>query len=573
MEDKKIKCYSYIRVSTEMQVDGYSLDAQRDRLRKYADYQGMEIVREYCDAGKSGKSINGRVEFTKMLEDITSLRDEVSFVLVFKLSRFGRNAADVLSSLQLIQDYDVNLVCVEDGIDSSKESGKLTITVLSAVAEIERENILVQTMEGRKQKAREGKWNGGSAPFGYTVDTKKGVLVINPDEVDAVKKIFDLYANTDMRPTDIATYLNEHGYVKNKNRNFENSEFYKALIINILDNPVYTGKIAYGRTTTKKVKGTRDEYKRVMSDDYLLFDGAHPAIINEETWKACRVKRSEVKKRWVPSSSVDNHEHLLTGLIKCPCCGDTMRGMISRYPIKKKNEYKDTFYYRCNNKLYKEDGKKCDFKSVLPQIETNAEVENIVLGLINDNRFNSYVIKELKNKTNSFNLEKEREGLKEQLSQAEASKKKLMEQIDKLDINDRHYDRKHTDLQNRLDVIYDRINELDYLIIQVSKRIENAIGLKVTEDYIYRVLANFNVIYNKMTDLEKRQFFNDFIKSIEIYPEKRKDGKRIKSIEFKIPIENIKKGSKRDTIDTLNDKFSNPQIDLKIDMEDYRNNL
>ena len=64
---------------------------------------------------------------------------------------------------------DRNLICVEDGIDSSKDSGKLMISVLSAVAEIERENILVQTMEGHKQKAREGKWNGGFAPYGLSL--------------------------------------------------------------------------------------------------------------------------------------------------------------------------------------------------------------------------------------------------------------------------------------------------------------------------------------------------------------------------------------------------------------------
>ena len=89
------------------------------------------------------------------------LKDGVSYVLVFKLSRFGRNAADVLATLQVMQDFGVNLICVEDGIDSSKDAGKLMISVLSAVAEIERENIRVQTMEGRMQKAREGKWNGG----------------------------------------------------------------------------------------------------------------------------------------------------------------------------------------------------------------------------------------------------------------------------------------------------------------------------------------------------------------------------------------------------------------------------
>ncbi len=80
-----------------------------------------------------------------MLKDIRDRKDDVEYVLVFKLSRFGRNAADVLSSLQLMQDFGVNLICVEGGIDSSRDAGKLMISVLSAVAEIERENIRAQT--------------------------------------------------------------------------------------------------------------------------------------------------------------------------------------------------------------------------------------------------------------------------------------------------------------------------------------------------------------------------------------------------------------------------------------------
>ena len=180
---RKQKCYIYTRVSTAMQVDGFSLDAQKEKLRKYAEYQEMIICGEYSDEGKSGKNVEGRIDFVRMLGDIQSQKDEIDYVLVFKLSRFGRNAADVLSSLQQMQDYGVNLICVEDGIDSSKDSGKLMISVLSAVAEIERENILVQTMEGRMQKAREGKWNGGFAPYGYKL--VKGKLEIAEDEVEA----------------------------------------------------------------------------------------------------------------------------------------------------------------------------------------------------------------------------------------------------------------------------------------------------------------------------------------------------------------------------------------------------
>lgn len=157
MNKEKIKVYIYTRVSTVMQIDGYSLDAQKAKMRAFAEYNDYEIVREYEDAGKSGRSIEGRIQFRQMIEDIKNDKDGISYVLVYKLSRFGRNAADVLNTLQIMQDYGVNLICVEDGIDSSKDAGKLIISVLSAVAEIEKDNIRIQTMEGRMQKAREGK--------------------------------------------------------------------------------------------------------------------------------------------------------------------------------------------------------------------------------------------------------------------------------------------------------------------------------------------------------------------------------------------------------------------------------
>ena len=89
---EKVKVYTYTRVSTAMQVDGYSLDAQKSRMKAYAEFNDYEIVGDYEDAGKSGKSIEGRTDFNRMMEDIKTGKDDVSFVLVFKLSRFGRNA-------------------------------------------------------------------------------------------------------------------------------------------------------------------------------------------------------------------------------------------------------------------------------------------------------------------------------------------------------------------------------------------------------------------------------------------------------------------------------------------------
>ena len=73
---KQTKCYLYTRVSTAMQVDGYSLDAQRDKLRKYAQYEDMLIAGEYSDEGFSGKNIQGRPEFQRMLIDIQERSEE-----------------------------------------------------------------------------------------------------------------------------------------------------------------------------------------------------------------------------------------------------------------------------------------------------------------------------------------------------------------------------------------------------------------------------------------------------------------------------------------------------------------
>lgn len=219
---KRQKCYIYTRVSTELQIDGYSLEAQKERLRSEAKHRKMQVCGEYSDEGKSGKNIVGRPEFKKMLSDIKSGKDGVDYVLVFKLSRFGRNAADTLNSLQFMEDYGVNLLCVEDGIDSAGAAGKLIISVLASVAEIERSNISEQTMAGRRQKARDGKWNGGFAPYGYQLVSKEGekakVLVINEEEAELVRMIYKLYLQG-MGISRVAKWLNENGYTKKIRQN------------------------------------------------------------------------------------------------------------------------------------------------------------------------------------------------------------------------------------------------------------------------------------------------------------------------------------------------------------------
>ena len=545
MKKKKLRCYIYVRVSTSMQVDGYSLEAQRERLLRFAEFQEMEVVREYCDAGKSGKNISGRPEFSQMLQDIAEDRDRVDFILVFKLSRFGRNAADVLNSLQYIQDFGVNLICVEDGIDSSKDSGKLTITVLSAVAEIERENILVQTMEGRRQKAREGKWNGGQAPFGYELDSKNGTLTVNSKEAEIVKIIFSKFVNEGLGADSICDYLNQHGYQKKKVKKNELNYFSRGLIMKILDNPVYIGKIAYGRTATEKVKGSRDQYKRVKTDDYMLIDGIHEAIVDQELWEAARIRRKETGVKWNKTHSLE-HEHILSGILRCPVCGSGLVGTVRRRKNKKSGEYKDDFYYKCLHRKKIDDIHFCNFRLVLNQDEINHQTEEIILDMVADPEFRDYMVSKLDEKVDVSALETEKNQIMEQLRQVMGAKKKLTEMMERLDIGDKHYDRKYQDMQDRQNVLYDRISELEEAIADIEVKISGAYEEKITTDQLYKILLNFDKMYYKMSDLEKKRFMREFIEEIELYPEKQKDGRILKQISLGFPV--FYEGSEGDTI-------------------------
>ena len=180
--------------------------------------------------------------------------------------------------------------------------------------------------------------------FAVLLDSKESKLVINEKEAEQVKIIFDKFIHTDMGADSIAKYLNTHGYEKGKKRDSDLNYFTRPIIVKILDNPVYIGKITYGKRKTEKVKGTRNQYKKVDTDDYMMVDGLHDAIIDMETWEQARYKRKITGVKWNKTHSLE-HEHLLTGIIKCPVCGGNLTGTVRRR--KNKDSYKDDFYYRC----------------------------------------------------------------------------------------------------------------------------------------------------------------------------------------------------------------------------------
>ena len=534
MKKEKIKVYTYKRVSTTMQIDGYSLDAQRARMKAYADFNDYEIVGEYEDAGKSGKSIEGRLQFNQMMEDVKSGKDNVSYVLVFKLSRFGRNAADVLSTLQVMQDFGVNLICVEDGIDSSKDAGKLMISVLSAVAEIERENIRVQTMEGRIQKAREGKWNGGFAPYGYKL--VNGKLEINEEEAVAIRTIYDQYVNTDIGSNGISKYLENHGIRKIQRQNGKNPLFDAHLVRLILKNPVYCGKIAYGRRKTEKVHGTRNEYRLVEQDDFLLVDGLHEAIISEEVWNAAQAKlMAQAKKYEHVNKGKDERTHLLSGIVRCPVCGAGMYGNKSIKYKKDGTKYKDFFYYGCKHRSMQR-GHKCDYKKQIREELLDDAVAEVIVKLVSNPQFAAMMQEKINMKVDTTAIDQEIANYEKQLRQDYSIKAKLMEEIDNLNPDDRHYIRRKADLDDRLYRMYDKIEELEEQLIAARAKKTSIEAEKITGDNIYKVLIYFDKLYFAMSDVERRQLIEALIAEIQIYEERKPNGQWLKSIRFKLPI-------------------------------------
>ena len=573
MAKDRVKVYIYTRVSTTIQIEGYSLDAQKARMKAFAEYNDYEIVGEYEDAGKSGKSIEGRAEFNRMLEDIKSGKDGVSFVLVFKLSRFGRNAADVLSTLQVMQDFGVNLVCVEDGIDSSKDAGKLMISVLSAVAEIERENIRVQTMEGRIQKAREGKWNGGFAPYGYQLEN--GQLIINEEEAKAIRIIFDQYVHTTTGANGLAKYLANHGIYKIQRQNGKSPLFNAALIRKIIKNPVYCGKIAYGRRKTEKVHGTRNEYKLVEQDDYLLVDGLHEAIIPEDLWHEAQVKAlAQAKKYERIDRGNETKIHLLSGIVKCPICG---AGMYGNKSIKHKpdgSKYKDFYYYGCKHRTMTR-GHKCDYKKQIHEELLDDAVAEVIVKLVSNPKFAAMMQEKINMQVDTTVIEQEIETYEKQLRQSYAVKSKLMEEIDSLDPDDKHYVKRKSDLDARLYKMYDKIEEIENQLTAARAKKMAIEADKLTADNIYKVLIYFDKLYSAMDDLEKRQLMETLISEIQVYEERQPNGQWLKSIKFKLPIIeedmdlSLDSNNHIETVCLLSNRKPDTKVKIDVDLEDY----
>jgi site-specific DNA recombinase len=392
----------------------------------------------------------------------------------------------------------------------------------------------VQTMEGRIQKAREGKWNGGFAPYGYRLE--KGQLFINEEEAAAIRVIFDQYVHTDTGANGLAKYLATHGIHKIQRQNGKNPLFDSALIRRILKNPVYCGKIAYGRRRTEKVHGTRNDYRLVEQDDYLLVDGLHEGIVSEELWHEAQVKLlAQAEKYEHVNRGKDTKIHLLSGIVKCPVCGV---GMYGNKSIKHKadgSKYKDFYYYGCKHRAMTR-GHKCNFKKQINEELLDSAVAEVIVKLVSNPKFAAMMQEKISMKVDTSAIEQEIAAHEKQLRQSYSVKVRLMEEIDSLDPDDKHYIKRKADLDDRLYKMYDKIEDTENQLVAARAKKMAIEAEKLTGDNIYKVLIYFDKLYSVMDDQEKRQLMESLLSEVQIYEERQPNGQWLKSIKFKLPI-------------------------------------
>ena len=168
--------------------------------------------------------------------------------------------------------------------------------------------------------------------------------------------------------------------------------------------------------------------------------------------------------------------------------------------------------------------------------------------------------------------------MKGQLQQVTGAKNKLLVMLDGLDSGDKHYARKFQDMQDRLDNLYDRISEFENEILDLEQKIKAAYGKKITEKQLYQILQKFDILYGEMTDREKKEFMQSFIDAVELYPEKKEDGRIIRQIDLAFPVyyegyegDRIRLLSENtvETVCLLSNRKPDTTVKLSVDMEDY----
>jgi site-specific DNA recombinase len=303
----------YARVSSEEQVEGYSIDAQKRSFQSLARDKGWETYREYVDEGKSARTdnINKRPAFKEMITDALAGRFDV--IVVHKLDRFARNLRITLEYFDKLSKANISFVSINENMDFSTPWGRLALTLLGGLAQFYSDNLSQETKKGWHERRNQGMYCG-ALPFG-AMKGEDGIPVpdvrerkINIDgreknvrNYDGLKMAFEL-AGQGKSDRETATSLNAAGY---KTTGTHGSRpFSKDTVKDMLNNRFYIGYIPDGNSGWQKAK--------------------HQPFISRELFEAIQERRSTGR---VPRKTINSEAktYSLSYVAKCARCGGSVR--------------------------------------------------------------------------------------------------------------------------------------------------------------------------------------------------------------------------------------------------------
>ncbi|EGQ1725446.1 TPA: recombinase family protein [Staphylococcus pseudintermedius] len=376
---KKKLVGGYIRVSTERQVEGYSIEGQITQIEQYCQFNGYELVDIYADRGISGKSMN-RPELQRMLNDAKN--GKLDCVMVYKTNRLARNTSDLLTIVEELHRQNVEFFSLSERMEVKNSTGKLMLQILASFSEFERNTILENIYNRQHQRALEGYYQG-NLPLGYNnIPDNKKELMINQHEANIVKYIFESYAKGHGYRK-IANALNHKGYVTKKGNPFSISA-----ITYILSNPFYIGKIQFA-----KYKDWNEKRRKGLNDNPVIAEGKHAPIISQELWDKVQSRKKQVSQKPQVHGKGTN---LLTSLIFCEKCGATYAASTTTNTLKDGTK-KHIRYYSCSNFRNKE-SKVCSANSVRADV-----IEKYVMDQILEIVKSDKVLKQVVERVNQEN--------------------------------------------------------------------------------------------------------------------------------------------------------------------------
>lgn len=346
----------YGRFSSKMQNET-SIEGQRIIVASYAESNDIEIVDEYVDRAKSGKS-DKRPNFKKMIDDIKNGVIDINVVVVYKLDRFFRNEKMHRKYEDILNEHGVLLISATEQVnDSNSFSEKLYKALAMLLGEEEVRKISQNVSRGKKVVTQKGKWCGGTPPLGYDVDKETQKLIINEKEAKIVRFAFKMRAQGASLSA-IIEQLNKRGY-KTKLGN----PFGKNSLHEIFKNIKYKGVYEYNRAVSKSVDGKFNRHASKPDDEIIRIESGCPRIVSDEIWDIVNEmgkKHGNIKPKG---------DYLLSGVVVCKC-GTSMQ--VNR----RNNHQKEYLSFFCPKHKNKQG---CDAK----EIDLN-KLENFVLSQLGD---------------------------------------------------------------------------------------------------------------------------------------------------------------------------------------------